>query len=114
MKNNEKQFRGIHPAAIFYSQTYSQYIAMAKKMYKLNIDAIALYCSIESPRYSDGVRLYSDLFYFYDFCRDLMNQDCQHGFYKPSQVDIRRLLAWMSGTSHLRETLANKIDGLEV
>ncbi|ECT5253041.1 hypothetical protein ATT74_26110 [Salmonella enterica subsp. enterica serovar Panama] len=113
MNNYEKQFRGVLPTLKFYPNTYHYYIAAAKKMYKLNIDAVKVYCSLESPQYEDGINIYKDLWYFRDFCRDLMNLDCQHGFYKPSQVDIRRLLAWLDGTTYLYKTLADKIDGLE-
>ncbi|ELI0501821.1 hypothetical protein Q8T31_000766 [Salmonella enterica] len=116
MKNNENQLEHIHgvlPAVTFHPCTYRQYIVQAKKMYLLNIQEVEAYCALNSPSYDDGVSIYRNLDYFRRFCGDLMNLDCQHGFYKPDPLDIRRLLGWLDGTTALYKKLANKVSGLE-
>ncbi|EJC1069254.1 hypothetical protein MX551_004725 [Salmonella enterica] len=113
MKNNEKQFRGVLPAVIFLPSSYRQYIVQAKKLYELNIYTVERYCALNFPSYDEGVNIYKDLEYFRNLCCDLMNLDCQHGFYKPDPLDIRRLLGWLDGTTALYKKLANKVSGLE-
>lgn len=109
MKNNEKQFRGVPPAVIFLPSTYRKYIVEAKKLYLLNIEAVETYLALEDASRAEGLNLAKDLQYFFLFCRDLMNQDCQHGYYRPDPWETRHLLAWMKGTKELHKKLAERV-----
>lgn len=109
MRNNENQFCGVLPAVKFYPCTYRQYIEKAKKLYLLNIEEVETYLAQEySPR-ADGLNLAKYLEYFFGFCLDLLNQDCQHGNYRPDPLETELLLSWMKVTKELHKKLADRI-----
>ncbi|ELY6014857.1 hypothetical protein SNO17_000761 [Salmonella enterica] len=112
MKNNENQLEhvyGVLPAVTFHPCMYRQYIVQAKKMYLLNIREVETYLAQEEAPRIDGLNIARNLEYSFGFFRDLMNQDCQHGYYRPDPLDTRRLLAWMTGTKALHKKLADRI-----
>ncbi|HEB6945840.1 TPA: hypothetical protein R0445_000296 [Salmonella enterica subsp. enterica serovar Hvittingfoss] len=113
MIKNEKQFKGIPPAVIFMPSTYRQYIDAAQKLYLLNLYAVEDYCNLDVPPYDLGVEIYHRLNSFRSLCVDLMNTDCQHGYYRPDALDIRRLLAWHHSNTALYQKLSHKVSGLE-
>ncbi|EBM6540935.1 hypothetical protein D2U41_14415 [Salmonella enterica] len=107
--NKLNQFDGVLPAVTFHPCTYRQYIVQAKKMYSLNIQEVETYLAREEAPRIDGLNIARNLEYSFGFFRDLMNQDCQHGYYRPDPLDRRRLLAWMTGTKALYKKLADRI-----
>lgn len=108
---NEKQFTSIPAAVIFMPSTYRNYIDIAKKMMLLNIRSVEDYCALHEPDLDTALELCSRLKRFRALCVDLMNTDCQHGYYRVSQVDIRRLLSWLDTAKVLRKKLSEKIMG---
>ncbi|EIP3426436.1 hypothetical protein LSE82_005318 [Salmonella enterica] len=109
MKNNEKQFDGVLPAVTFHPCTYRQYIVQAKKLYQLNVQEVEAYLVQEDARIIDGLNICKNLEYSFGFFRDLLNQDCQHGNYRPDAWETRCLLAWMQGTKALCKKLSDSI-----
>ncbi|ENU2135121.1 hypothetical protein ACE60T_005542 [Salmonella enterica] len=112
MKNNENQLEhvyGVLPAVTFHPCTYRQYIVQAKKLYQLNVQEVEAYLVQEDARIIDGLNICKNLEYSFGFFRDLLNQDCQHGNYKPDVWETRCLLAWMQGTKALHKKLADRI-----
>lgn len=112
MKNNENQLEhvyGVLPAVTFHPCTYRQYIVQAKKLYAMNIEEVEAYLDLEDARIIDGLNICKNLEYSFGFFRDLLNQDCQHGNYKPDAWETRCLLAWMQGTKELCKKLSDSI-----
>ncbi|HCL5063802.1 TPA: hypothetical protein N2E80_003192 [Salmonella enterica] len=112
MKNNENQLEhvdGALPAVTFHPCTYRQYIVQAKKMYSLNIEEVETYLALEEKSRIDGLNIAKNLEYSFGFFRDLLNQDYQHGNYRPDAWETRCLLAWMQGTKALHKKLADSI-----
>ncbi|EKY8786446.1 hypothetical protein RE773_000394 [Salmonella enterica] len=112
MKNNENQLEhvdGALPAVTFHPCTYRQYIAQAKKMYSLNIEEVETYLALEEKSRIDGLNIAKNLEYSFGFFRDLLNQDYQHGNYRPDAWETRCLLAWMQGTKALCKKLSDSI-----
>ncbi|EHK5239348.1 hypothetical protein I0N36_004863 [Salmonella enterica] len=100
---------GVLPAVTFHPCTYRQYIVQAKKLYQLNIDEVEAYLAHEDAPRIDGLNIAKNLEYSFGFFCDLLNQDCQHGNYRPDPWETRHLLAWMSGTKALYKKLADRI-----
>ncbi|EGC1287234.1 hypothetical protein H8526_001207 [Salmonella enterica] len=100
---------GVLPAVTFHPCTYRQYIVQAKKLYQLNIDEVEAYLVQEDARIIDGLNICKNLEYSFGFFRDLLNQDCQHGNYRPDPSETCYLIAWMSGTKELHKKLADRI-----
>ncbi|ELM4216360.1 hypothetical protein RYG71_000459 [Salmonella enterica] len=112
MKNNENQLEhvdGALPAVTFHPCTYRQYIVQAKKMYQLNLEEVEAYLALEEKTVFDGLNICKNLEYSFGFFRDLLNQDYQHGNYRPDAWETRCLLAWMQGTKVLYKKLADSI-----
>ncbi|EEH0277043.1 hypothetical protein GRJ90_005438 [Salmonella enterica] len=107
--NKQNQFDGVLPAVTFYPCTYRQYIVQAKKLYQLNVQEVEAYLVQEDARIIDGLNICKNLEYSFGFFRDLLNQDCHHGNYKPDAWDTRCLLAWMQGTKALCKKLSDSI-----
>ncbi len=109
MNKNEMQFEVIPPSVIFLSATYRFYIDLVRKMYFLNIKAVEDLIALSFPSLYEIQELRDRLVRFHFLCVDLMNQDCQHGYYRPDLLDIRRLLSWIQATGDMTEKLTQKI-----
>lgn len=107
--NKQNQFDGVLPAVTFHPCTYRQYIVQAKKMYSLNIDEVEAYLAQEDASRVDGLNIAKNLEYSFRFFRDLLNQDYQHGNYRPDAWETHCLLAWMEVTKALYKKLADRI-----
>ncbi|EHH2969671.1 hypothetical protein RN068_001775 [Salmonella enterica] len=107
--NKQNQFDGVLPAVTFHPCTYRQYIVQAKKLYQLNVQEVESYLVQEGARIIDGLNICKNLEYSFGFFRDLLNQDCQHGNYRPDAWETRCLLAWMQGTKALCKKLSDSI-----
>ncbi|EBJ1946195.1 hypothetical protein DP529_23915 [Salmonella enterica] len=107
--NKQNQFDGVLPAVTFHPCTYRQYILQAKKLYQLNVQEVEAYLVQENARIIDGLNICKNLEYSFGFFRDLLNQDCQHGNYKPDAWETRCLLTWMQGTKALCKKLSDSI-----
>ncbi|EBM3800807.1 hypothetical protein FXQ12_24490 [Salmonella enterica] len=108
MNKNEMQFEVIPPSVIFLSATYRVYIDLVRKMYLLNIKAVEELIALSSPSLYEIQEIRDRLIRFHFLCVDLMNQDCQHGYYRPDLLDIRRLLSWIQVTGGMIEKLSQK------
>lgn len=113
MNKNEKQFKGIPPSVIFLPSTYRFYIQQANKLYLLNLQAIEDYISLNDATLYEFFELHGRLVRFHCLCVDLMNQDCQHGYFRPDPLDVRRLLGWINATGELVKKLGSKLRTLE-
>lgn len=129
MNKNEKQFKvdkvtyyddgafwqrkGIPPSVIFTPLTYRKYIETAKQLYLLNLQAVEDYIQLDNPPFHQFRELYDCLIRFHCLCVELMNQDFQHGYYRPDALDDRRLLGWMTATGELSKKLSAKVRILE-
>lgn len=113
MNKNEKQFKGIPPSVIFMPSTYRYYIDAAKELYLLNVVAVEDYIDLDDATFYEFSKLHACLMRFHCLCVDLMNQDCQHGYYRPDALDVRRLLGWINATAKLAEKLQIKVRTLE-
>ncbi|HFE7521652.1 TPA: hypothetical protein ACGAD2_002197 [Salmonella enterica subsp. enterica serovar Newport] len=113
MNKNEKQFKGIPPSVIFMPSTYRYYIDAAKKLYLLNVLAVEDYIALTDATLYEFAELHDRLIRFHCLCVDLMNQDFQHGYYRPDALDDRRLLGWMNATGELVKKLRDKVRTLE-
>ncbi|HFW0244310.1 TPA: hypothetical protein ACIAR9_004065 [Salmonella enterica subsp. enterica serovar Poona] len=109
MNKNEIQFKVIPSSVIFLPSTYRVYIDLVKRMYLLNIKAVEELIALSSPSLYEIQEVRERLIRFHFLCVDLMNQDCQHGYYRPDLLDIRRLLSWIQATRGMIEKLSQKI-----
>lgn len=109
MSNKNQHPYVIHPASIFTFSTYSVFIDHARKMSLLNISAVELFISIQRPDLSEAESLFNDLARFHNLCTELMNLNHEHGYYRPSELDIRRLLSWLDVKKELESKLRAKI-----
>ncbi|EPR2277832.1 hypothetical protein ACU01Y_005189 [Salmonella enterica subsp. enterica serovar Newport] len=109
MNKNKMQCKVIPPSVIFLPSTYRVYINLVKRMYLLNIKAVEELIALSSPSLCEIQELHDRLIRFHFLCVDLMNQDCQHGYYRPDLLDIRRLLSWNQATGGMIEKLTQKI-----
>lgn len=112
MNNNQKQI-SIPPAVIFTPRSYRFYIDGANKLYLLNLHAVEDFIALTDAHFHESVELHNRLIRFHNLCVDLMNQNCEHGHYRPDGLDVRRLLGWMSATAELVKKLGDKVRTLE-
>lgn len=113
MNKNEKQYKGIPPSVIFMPFTYRHYIDAAKKLYLMNLQAFDYYMEMPDVPLHQFAELHDRLIRFHCLCVDLMNQDCQHGYYRPDAWELRCLLAWMTATDKMVKKLGDKVRTLE-
>ncbi|EHE5874465.1 hypothetical protein JMS13_001232 [Salmonella enterica] len=109
--NINKPFNYIPPSVIFVPMSYRVYIEHASKLNIINISNVDNYLLIDDGDLSvvKGLILNRDLINFHEICSELMNVNCEHGFYRPSVVDIRRLLSWQETTRLLQNKIGRKI-----
>ncbi|HAK0380423.1 TPA: hypothetical protein H1O82_003095 [Salmonella enterica] len=113
MNKNEKQFKGIPPSVIFMPSTYRNYIDIAKQLYLMNLHDVEDYIAMTDAPLHLSAYLHGRLITFHSICVELMNQDCQHGYFRPDALDVRRLLGWIKSTAVLVEKVSIKVRTLE-
>lgn len=110
--NSKKASFQIPPSVIFSSLNYRHYISSASQLNKLNIQSVELFEVTDgNVEYllSRALILSRDLMNSYDLFSELMNVNCEHGFYRPSLVDILRLLSWQETSKHLQRRVIHKL-----
>lgn len=110
--NIRKPSKHIPPSVIFLSMNYRYYISCASKLNNLNIQSVERFEMLDNCNehlLSRGLSLSRELNSFHELCSELMNVNCEHGFYRPSAVDIRRLLSWQETTRYLQSRISHKL-----
>ncbi|HHR9067862.1 TPA: hypothetical protein ACTADN_001898 [Salmonella enterica subsp. enterica serovar Birkenhead] len=109
MNKQEKQFKGIPPSVIFTPFNYRAYVNMAENLYLSNLQDFDFLMGIGEPYFHEMVQLHDYFISFHLLCVDLLNQDFQHGYYRPDVLDVRRLLCWMKGVSEMSKKLSFRL-----
>ncbi|EIC4554019.1 hypothetical protein K9Y57_004799 [Salmonella enterica] len=106
-----KSSNHIPSSVIFVPMNYRVYIESAAKLNIINISNVDDYLLLDNCDLSivKGLILNRSLNDFYELCSELMNVNCEHGFYRPSALDIRRLLSWQETTRLLQNKIGRKI-----